>query len=178
METRLGSEKLEILLKQTLEVARRRKFLNPSDLDQVNVDTTVQPKAIAFPTDTRLYYKIIRILGRLAKKAGLEVRQSYVRKSKQLLIMQNRYAHARQYKRSRMCEKKLKTIMGRVTRDITRKLNFCGSEVLRGSSFNLVVLYALSSYRLNLTPSTRLLFSGFRLAKTPELLLYCLLLCY
>jgi transposase, IS5 family len=74
--SRLGSEKLEILLKQTLEVAKRRKFLDAGDLDLVNVDTTVQPKAIAFPTDTRLYYKMIRILGRLAKKAGLEVRQS------------------------------------------------------------------------------------------------------
>ena len=136
--SRLGSEKLEILLKQTLEVASRRKFLNPGDLEQVNVDTTVQPKAIAFPTDTRLYYKMIRILGRLAKKAGLEVRQSYVRKSKQLLIMQNRYAHARQYKRSRMCEKKLKTIMGRLTRDITRKLDFCGSEVLREQMVQLL----------------------------------------
>ncbi|MEI6684806.1 MAG: IS5/IS1182 family transposase, partial [Planctomycetota bacterium] len=79
-------------MKQTLEVAKRRKFLDAGDLDLVNVDTTVQSKAIAFPTDTRLYYKMIRILGRLAKRTGLEVRQSYVRKSKQLLIMQNRYA--------------------------------------------------------------------------------------
>lgn len=129
--SRLGSEKLEILLKQTLEVAKRRKFLKDQELDQVNVDTTVQPKAIAFPTDTRLHYKMIRSLGRMAKAAGLELRQSYVRMSKRLLIMQNRYAHARQYKRSRMCEKKLKTMMGRLARDITRKLDFCRSEVLR-----------------------------------------------
>jgi IS5 family transposase len=70
LRSRLGSEKLEILLKQTLEVAKRGKFLDAGDLDLVNVDATVQPKAIAFPTDTKLYYKMIRTLGRLAKKPG------------------------------------------------------------------------------------------------------------
>ena len=125
-------------MKQTREVAKQGKFLDACDLEQVNVDTTVQPKAIDFPTDTRLYYKMIRTLGRLAKKAGLKARLTYVRKSKQLLIMQNRYAYAKQYKRSKMCEKKLKTIIGRVTRDITRKLDFCGSEVLREQMVQLL----------------------------------------
>lgn len=129
--TRLGAEKLEILLRQTLEVARQRKLMKSGEMEQVNVDTTVQPKAIAFPTDTRLYYKMILALGRLAKKGGIELRQSYVRISKRLQMMQSRYAHARQYKRSRMCEKKLKTILGRLTRDITRKLDFCRLEVAR-----------------------------------------------
>jgi len=138
LRSRLGSEKLEKLLKQTLEVAKRRKFLDAGDLDLVNVDTTVQPKAIAFPTDTRLYYRMIRTLGRLTKKTELEVRQSYVRTSKRLLIMQNRYAHARKYKHSKMCQKKLKTIMGRLTRDITRKLDFCGSDVLQEQMVQLL----------------------------------------
>ena len=83
-------------MKQTREVAKQGKFLDACDLEQVNVDTTVQPKAIAFPTDTRLYDKMIRTLGRLEKKAGLKARLTYVRKSKQLLIMQNRYAYAKQ----------------------------------------------------------------------------------
>ncbi len=52
--SRLGAEKLELLLKQTLEIARDRKLLKRRDLADVNVDTTVQPKAIAFPTDSRL----------------------------------------------------------------------------------------------------------------------------
>ena len=134
----LGSEKLEILLKQILEVDKRRKFLDAGDLDLVNVDTTVQPKAITFPTDTRLYYKMTRTLSQLAKKAGLEVRQSYVRTSKRLLIMQNRYAQTRKNKYSKMCKKKLKTIMGRLTRDITRKLDFCGSDVLQEQMVQLL----------------------------------------
>jgi len=74
----------------------------------------------------------------LTKKTELEVRQSYVRTSKRLLIMQNRYAHARKYKHSKMCQKKLKTIMGRLTRDITRKLDFCGSDVLQEQMVQLL----------------------------------------
>ena len=88
--------------------------MDGGDLDLVNVDMTVKPKTIAFPTDTKLYYKMTRTLGRLSKKTGLEVRQSYVSTSKRLLIMQNRYAHTRKYKHSKMCEKKLKTIMGKL----------------------------------------------------------------
>ena len=45
----------------------------------MNVDTTVQEKAIAFPTDARLYQKARLVLVREAKRAGLDLRQSYAR---------------------------------------------------------------------------------------------------
>ena len=59
---------MEILFRQTLEVARQRKFMKSGKIEQVNVDTTVEPNAIAFLIDPRLYYKMILVLGRLAKK--------------------------------------------------------------------------------------------------------------
>ena len=77
--SRLGAEKLEILLKQTVDVARNRNLLRDKDLKEVNVDTTVQPKAIAFPTDSRLYFKMTRTLVRTAWNSGIDLRQSYVR---------------------------------------------------------------------------------------------------
>jgi len=85
------------------------------------VDTTVQEKAIAYPTDSRLYRKAIVSLVRLARREGVELRQSYLRVSKLLLQKQGRYAHAKQYKRARRMTRKLHTILGRILRDIERK---------------------------------------------------------
>jgi IS5 family transposase len=75
--------------------------VKPSSFTQVTVDTTVQEKAIAFPTDGRLYHKGRVWLVRLARRSGIELRQSYVRKGKQSLFMQQRYAAARQMRRAR-----------------------------------------------------------------------------
>jgi IS5 family transposase len=87
----------------------------------VNVDTTVQEKAIAFPTDARLYHQLRMALVRRAQSLGLRLRQNYRFKSKKLLAKQGRYAHARQLKRAAKMTRQLKTILGRVLRDIQRK---------------------------------------------------------
>ena len=123
--SRLGAARLEQLLAQTIHLAQSERLLREKDLCEVNVDTTVQPKAIAFPTDARLYYKMTRALTRLAQREGLKLRQSYVRVSKKLLVQQGCYARARQGQRANMCQKKLRTILGRVVRDISRKLQNC-----------------------------------------------------
>ena len=77
---------------------------------------------MAFPTDARLYTKMTLRLSKLAKCRGLLLRQTYVRKAPKTLKKQGRYAHARQYKRARACTRKLKTMLGRVVRDIERKV--------------------------------------------------------
>jgi IS5 family transposase len=114
-------EGLESLLTETIELARSTKAMSPRSLDHVNVDTTVQEKAIAFPTDARLYQSMRIALVRLAKKRGIALRQNYVRVGKRAYARQNRYAHARQMKRARRECRKLKTFLGRVVRDILRK---------------------------------------------------------
>src|SRR5271166_6041519 len=83
---------------------------------------TVQPKAVAFPTDARLMHRARERLVRLAKKTGVELRQSYERVGKRALMMQQRYAHAKQFKRANRALKTLRTYLGRVTRDIVRKI--------------------------------------------------------
>jgi IS5 family transposase len=123
--SRLGAEKLELLLKQTLVIARDRKLLKRPDLADVNVDTTVQPKAIAFPTDSPLYFKMSRALVRQAVKGGIQIRQSYLRVAKGLLVSQSRYAHAKQYGRARRSQVLLRGILGRLLRDIGRKMDQC-----------------------------------------------------
>ena len=118
---RVGSEGIEKVFYETLKTAERLGMLRRSHLNKVNVDTTVQEKAIAFPTDARLYHKMRERLVKEAKVRGIVLRQSYVRLGKQALVKQSRYAHARQFKRAHRETKKLKTYLGRVMRDIRRK---------------------------------------------------------
>lgn len=138
--SRLGADKLELLLKQTIDTAKQRDLLKPKDLIELNVDTTVQPKAIAFPTDSKLYFKMTRALVRGARKAGIVLRQSYVRVSKVCLVMQGRNSHARRTNQSRKYQKKLHTILGRVTRDIGRKVGKCSDGKRRAHLEELLKL--------------------------------------
>ena len=76
---RVGPEGIEKLLAETIETAKRTKLVKRSDVERVNVDTTVQEKAIAYPTDARLYDKMRKRLVREAGQRGIVLRQSYVR---------------------------------------------------------------------------------------------------
>ena len=73
---RLGADELTALLQESLSVAHKNGALAIKDLERVAVDTTVQPKAIAFPTDARLMHKAIVMLGLLARRHAVPLRQS------------------------------------------------------------------------------------------------------
>ena len=119
---RIGEGGCEWLLQLTIEVGLATKTIQTAHLRQVSVDTTVQPKAVAFPTDARLYLKGLRTLVREAKRAGLVLRQSYTRLAAQAFLQHGRYAKAKPRKRARRMQKKLKVYLGRVYRDVKRKL--------------------------------------------------------
>ena len=118
---RLG-DKLELLLAESLRVAHESGALRTKDLERVTVDTTVQPKAITFPTDAKLLHAAIKGLNRLARKYGVRLRQSYLRVAKQAAMMAGRYAHAKQFKRHQRQLRLLRTRLGRLIRDIRRKI--------------------------------------------------------
>jgi transposase, IS5 family len=128
---RVGEAGAGELLKETIEAGLRLKIIKPSELRRVNVDTTVQEKHIRFPTDPRLYDRMRQRLVAATRREGLKLRQSYVRVGKRLLAQQSRYAHAKQWRRARGCTRKLRTILGRVIRDIERKALEPGED-LRG----------------------------------------------
>lgn len=119
---RVGAEKLTELLTETLALAVRERHVTEQELAQVNVDTTVQEKNITYPTDSKLLHKAIVKLGEAAKKRGVKLRQTYVRVAKKASIQAGRYAHAKQFKRMRRELKRLRTYLGRVIRDLRRKL--------------------------------------------------------
>jgi IS5 family transposase len=95
---RMGEERLQALLQESLLVASKTEAIKPSDLNRVIVDTTMQPKNVMFPTDARLLNRAREILVRLAKRYGVKLRQSDARVGKFALIKHQRYAHAKQFK--------------------------------------------------------------------------------
>src|SRR5712672_4751925 len=97
---RMGEDKLQALLQESLAVATRTQAMKPSDLARVVIDTTVQPKAVMFPTDAKLLNRARERLVRLAKKLGVSLRQSYRRVGKLALIKHQRDAHAHPIKRA------------------------------------------------------------------------------
>lgn len=118
---KIGLQKLEKLLEETINIAKRERFIDSFELKIVNVDTTVQEKAVTFPTDAKLCHKMRRVLVKAAKIRSIHLRQTYERVGQKAFIMQGRYAHARQMKRSKSQIRKLKTYLGRTIRDIKRK---------------------------------------------------------
>jgi transposase, IS5 family len=119
---RMGEEKLVALIQESLATATRTGAAKPSDFSRVIVDTTVQPKAVAHPTDAKLMHRARERLVGLAKKTGVTLRQSYRRVGKLALIAHQRYAHAKQFKRANRASRTIRTYLGRVIRDVARKV--------------------------------------------------------
>ncbi len=128
---RIGKEAVEELFKETVESAKSSDELKEKDFDQLNADTTVQEKAVSFPTDSKLYYKMLEGLVEEAVVRGIKLRQSYKFVSKKALTRQASYAHAKQMKRARRMTKKLKTYLGRVYREILKKAEEKDEELIK-----------------------------------------------
>lgn len=89
---------------------------------EVVVDTTVQEKNITFPTDVKLHRKIITQCCKIANKEGIEQRQSYKRTVKDLTKLQRFRNHPKNKKKAESAGRKIKTIAGRLVRELERKL--------------------------------------------------------
>lgn len=118
---RIGEEGCEWLLEHSIQAAVSAGVLKRQSLSTVVVDTTVQPKAIAHPTDSRLLNRAREQLVQAAQDNGIELRQSYARVGKAADALTGRYAHAKQWRRMRRQIKRLRTWLGRVIRDVQRK---------------------------------------------------------
>jgi IS5 family transposase len=119
--SRLGASGSEAMLKATLEAGLKLKAIKPTDFAHLNVDTTVQTKAVRYPTDARLCDRARERLVKAARKDGLKIKQSYARVGPRLVMKQSRYAHARQMKRARAAQRSLKTNLGRVIREVEKQ---------------------------------------------------------
>jgi IS5 family transposase len=118
----LGEAGVEQLLKTTIEAAVAMKAVKKAEFERVIVDTTVQEKAIAHPTDARLLDVARQLLVRHAKRAGLGLKQTYERECQALRRRAGGYAHAKQFKRLKTVLKRQRTILGVLIREITRNM--------------------------------------------------------
>ena len=118
----LGEAGVEELLSQTITTAVKLEAVDREALEAVIVDTTVQEKAVAYPTDSRLLEVARRKVALEARRAGVALKQSYEKEGRQLRRRAGGYAHARQFRRLQRVLKRQRTILGRLLRDVRRKL--------------------------------------------------------
>ena len=114
---RMGEEGMEIVMSYTVKIhedAIKEK--------EVQIDSTVQPKNITFPTDSKLAKKVIDKCLLISKKENTKLRQSYRREVKQLMKDQYNSKHPSRAKKAKKARKRLKTIAGRLIRELEREL--------------------------------------------------------
>lgn len=131
---RIGSEGVELILKESIRINGK-----DGKEDTGSIDTTVQEKNITYPTDSKLHRKIIKKCHAIAGKEGLELRQSYTRTLKRLGVDQRFRSHPKNGKKVRRADRKVKTIAGRLVRELVRKLppdQYAGELALFGRVLN------------------------------------------
>lgn len=114
---RIGEKGIELILQESIRVNG-----DDSNDPHVSVDTTVQEKNITYPTDDKLFKKIIRKCHRITEQEQLPLRQSYVRTLKKLSINQRFRHHPKNKNKARKADRKIKTIAGRLVRELERNL--------------------------------------------------------
>lgn len=133
----LGEEGVEELLARTMEVAVTLKLIAKKELARVIVDSTVQEKAVAHPTDSKLLETARSKVVELAKANDIELKQTYAKEGQHLSFKAGRYAHARQFKRMRKVIKRQRTIVGRLQREVGRKMTVLSQAVQETLSHTL-----------------------------------------
>jgi IS5 family transposase len=114
---RIGEKGIELIFKESIRINGK-----DANEDQGTIDTTVQEKNITYPTDNKLHRKIVKKCVAIADKENIELRQSYTRTLKKLSWDQRFRNHPVNYKKARKADRKVKTIAGRLVRELKRKL--------------------------------------------------------
>jgi transposase, IS5 family len=148
----LGEDGVEELLAQTITAAVSMKLISPKELATVVVDSTVQPKAIAHPTDSKLLETARQKLVAAAKEAGIDLKQTFAKEGRLLRFKAGRYAHAKQFKRMGRAIKRQRTIVARIARQMERGANALTQAVrdtLQGSLAKARQIVAQAASRKN-----------------------------
>ena len=125
---RIGEEGVEKILKHSIELHGK----DAKD-KHVSVDTTVQEKLFTYPTDAKLHKKIVDSCISIANQEGIKLRRSYVRTTKNLVRDTYNGTHPKRRKKANAAKRKLKTIAGRLVRELARKLPHQQKEVRTGT---------------------------------------------
>ena len=118
----LGEAGVEQLLKSTIQASVSMGVVKKTEFEMIIVDTTVQEKAIAHPTDSRLLEIARHKVASAAKRCGIALKQTFAKEGKELRRKAGGYAHAKQFKRLRRTVKRQRTILGALMRNAQRGL--------------------------------------------------------
>lgn len=118
------------MLKVTIDTAVQTKAINPTEFERVIVGTTVQEKAIAYPTDSRLLavarYQVVKA----AEGLGIALKQTFAAEGKTLRRRAGGYTHAKQFKRLKRVLRRQRTLLGIVLCEVGRKLEALAQQAL------------------------------------------------
>lgn len=133
---RVGKDGIEKIFQ--LSVDTRKDEIRTHDL---LVDTTAQEKNITYPTDAKLLRKVINQCNKIARKENTNQRQTYRRTVKRLMIKQRFAHHPKRRKQARTALRKLRTIAGRLVRELERELSRSALEAYASDldNFNRVI---------------------------------------
>jgi IS5 family transposase len=137
---RIGEEGIELIFKESIRINGK-----DGEEDEAVVDTTVQEKNITFPTDNKLHRKIINKCVAIAQQGNIPLRQSYQCTIRKLGVQQRFRNHPKNYGKARKADRKIKTIAGRLVRELERKLP-AGTHAANLALFKKVLQQKRSSH--------------------------------
>ncbi|VFB13163.1 transposase [Bacteroides heparinolyticus] len=117
---RIGEKGIELIFQESIRIN------NEEDDDEHHevafIDSTVQEKNITYPTDAKLHKKIVRKVLDIVHKPELPLRQSYTFVLKRIYRGQRFRNHPKNRPKALRADRKLRTIAGRLVREVKRNL--------------------------------------------------------
>ena len=117
---RIGEEGMELILAESIRVNTDHD--DEDHFDTAFIDSTVQEKNITYPTDAKLHKKIIKNVLKIVHDNSLPLRQSYTRTLKGIYRSQRFRNHPKNRKKALKADRQLRTIAGRLVRELERNL--------------------------------------------------------
>lgn len=117
---RIGEKGVELIFQESVRVNNEDD--DSRHHDTAFIDTTVQEKNVTFPTDAKLHKRIVKKVLDIVKESGLPLRQSYTFTLKRVYRDQRFRDHPKNRKKAQKADRKLRTIAGRLVRELKRNL--------------------------------------------------------
>ncbi len=126
---RIGKEGAEKLLGLSIRLNMEEEGkVTKGKVKEVFIDTTVQEKNITYPTDGKLYKKVIRQCKQIAEQEGVTLRRSYTRELKSLSLKMRFMNHPKRKKEGQKALRRMRTIARAQVNDLARKLTAAQRE--------------------------------------------------